>query len=292
MVWDCRGDSVAEAVARAGDYRGLSALARHWAGSRAEMQRRVAARTCDAAIFVGQLLADLCAHHIGPKPKLIIHCTASEDRFFYDPEARQAQRRRLGYQVDDKVLVYCGSLTSFEYFEDSLEYFARSAESDPRLRFLAVTPQVEVARRLVSRLKLPGVIVVQAEFEEVNLYLNAADAGLLLRRRDAIGAVASPTKFAEYCLTGLPVIMNDYIGDTFSVAQSLGLCVSPDAMPFCSRLSGEQRAAAAKKACVLLGKAQHVFQYEQLYNSAFRRGECTTTDEFCSVTLDGARTAR
>jgi hypothetical protein len=230
----------------------------------------VAASACDAAIFVSQPLARLCAADLDGKAATIIPCTASEDRFFYDPALRSAQRAELGYSDDDKVVVYCGSVSTFEYFEESAAYVARAAAANERLRFLVVTPQVDTASHQLAGYGLVGATVVRADFADVNRYLNAADAGLLLRRRNPVTESASPTKFAEYCLTGLPVIMHDYIGDTFDIARSLGLYISPDAA-----LSGLPppvgRAAAAAKARDRLGKAGNAIAYEEAYGSALCR---------------------
>jgi hypothetical protein len=46
---------------------------------------------------------------------------------------------------------------------------------------------------------------------EINDFLSAADFGFILRERNKISRVAFPTKFAEYCLTGLPVIIGDAV---------------------------------------------------------------------------------
>ena len=64
--------------------------------------------------------------------------------------------------------------------------------------------------------------MIEAAYHEVNSYLNAADAGFLLREQNPLNEVASPTKFAEYCLTGLPVIMQNTVKDAFEMARSLG----------------------------------------------------------------------
>jgi hypothetical protein len=55
--------------------------------------------------------------------------------------------------------------------------------------------------------------VVRAAHHEINAYLNAADVGLLIREPHLLNAVACPTKFGEYAVTGLPVILTAQIGD-------------------------------------------------------------------------------
>ena len=49
--------------------------------------------------------------------------------------------------------------------------------------------------------------------EEINNYLNATDYGILFRENLPINNQASPTKFAEYILAGLKVIISEGVGD-------------------------------------------------------------------------------
>jgi len=39
-------------------------------------------------------------------------------------------------------------------------------------------------------------------------FLQAADMGILLRKKDPLNEVAAPTKFAEYMMTGLPTLIS------------------------------------------------------------------------------------
>ncbi len=57
------------------------------------------------------------------------------------------------------------------------------------------------------------------------LFLMASDMGVLLRERDPLNEVAAPTKFAEYVMTGLPVLISEYVGDysNFVAENNLGL---------------------------------------------------------------------
>ena len=57
--------------------------------------------------------------------------------------------------------------------------------------------------------------------------LSAADFGLLLRENNIVNNVASPTKFAEYLMAGLPVIISNGIGDFsyFVRFKNVGICI-------------------------------------------------------------------
>jgi hypothetical protein len=60
-------------------------------------------------------------------------------------------------------------------------------------------------------------------------HLCAGDVGLLLRERHPMNEVAAPGKFAEYALSGLPIVMTEGIGD-FSepMRESEFACILPD----------------------------------------------------------------
>lgn len=264
LVWDCRGDSAAEAVERLKRLRWLPSFARRLKRRRAERERALAARACDRAVFVSEPLARLCAPLLSGKPAVVIPCAASEDLFFYDPALRARMRRELGYAEGDRIYVYSGSLVSYQRFDETAFLFQGWRAVDPRARLLVLTPDADAARRRLAHLDPDAVRVTSARFDTVNGYLNAADAAFMLRRPSLVNQVASPTKFAEYCLAGLPVIMTDAVEEAWRTSEIL-----------CNRirLEGESlewppafdRAEVARRARGLLGKRHLASRYDQVY---------------------------
>ena len=87
-------------------------------------------------------------------------------------------------------------------------------KEDPLLHFVALCPDTaSMEEACMGSLPLGRFTVLHAEHDAVVGWLNAADLGILLRADDPVNRVASPTKFAEYALTGLPVAMSAGIGD-------------------------------------------------------------------------------
>ena len=152
----------------------------------------------------------------------VIPCSASECVFFFDPALRCEARRKLGYEDTDRVAVYSGSLEFYQCFPESVASFRRLREAGALSRLLVVTPEVARAEAAMRDLPAASYRVVHAPFERVNEYLNAADVAFMLRRPDPLNLVASPTKFAEYCLTGLPIVMGNSIEQSYSIARELG----------------------------------------------------------------------
>jgi len=64
----------------------------------------------------------------------------------------------------------------------------------------------------------------------------------------------------------------------------------PHAAPMTKTACGPSN-ARAEKARTLLGKAEHAFQYEDVYNSALRKRGGIATDAPRSAIVDGARAA-
>ncbi len=64
--------------------------------------------------------------------------------------------------------------------------------------------------------------------DEVYKYLNAADFGILFRENTVMNNVASPTKFAEYMLCGLPVIISEGVGDYsyYTLEKEVGIILN------------------------------------------------------------------
>ena len=185
----------------------------------------MAARACDRAVFVSEPLARLCAPLLSGKPAVVIPCAASEDLFFYDPLFARACAGNIGYAEGDRIYVYSGSLVSYQRFDETAFLFQGWRAVDPRAHLLVLTPDADAARRRLAHLDPDAVRVTSARFDTVNGYLNAADAAFMLRRPSLVNQVASPTKFAEYCLAGLPVIMTDAVEEASANLRNI---VQPD----------------------------------------------------------------
>ncbi len=157
-----------------------------------------------------QLEYPSCADRIWAIP-----CVATEKLFFFDPGLRDRTRDALALK-DRHVLVYAGALEAGWHVPDVMfSLFAEWRTRDRRLHLLLITPDQAKALALIIQAGLSSseVTLVSAKHDEVSTYLNAGDAGLLLRRSHPLNRVASPTKFAEYAMTGLPVLASKGIGD-------------------------------------------------------------------------------
>ncbi len=139
--------------------------------------------------------------------------------FFMNSTLRERIREKLNYKDDDIVIIYIGALNMKWEIPDVVFSFLKDLSlKDKLFKFLIVTPDVEFTNTYISKYKLKNyATVLESPFNEVNHYLNAADIGLLLREDILMNNVASPTKFSEYLLAGLPAIISKGILDFSSV---------------------------------------------------------------------------
>lgn len=140
---------------------------------------------------------------------------ADSELFFYNEGLRNDVRKELDLDSSDILIVYSGRLEMiWEIPDEIFDFFRNLLTKDHRFKLLLITPDVDLANEMIGDYKFENVTYVKkVELPEVNRYLNAADVGLLLREDIPMNNVASPTKFAEYLMAGLPVLISSSIHD-------------------------------------------------------------------------------
>lgn len=239
----------------------------------AHAELRQAAAECSGAIFVSRILAELVRPMLRTNRVEIIPCGASRRLFFFDPILRSRTRAALGLTDDHEVYIYSGGLAAYQCFERTLDLFAARYRRNPEAHLLLLTPAIDQARSLVDDHGLPAEAVTlrKASIEEVNDFLNAADCAFMLREESPINASAAPTKFAEYALAGLPVIMTEAVRDAALLAHRHGNLVNPREDGAWSLPTGDRVTLSAAYAEVLSKEAQSE-SYRRLYNSVAEAG--------------------
>jgi len=192
----------------------------------------------DAVICVSRRLREVMVQRYALEPHRaervhVIPTLASRREFSFDPDRRERARRALGLQ-DRFVVLYSGNLRGrWQVPEKLVQAFVDIRQVRPTAFFLVLTPETDRGRiePLLSGAALPArdVRVLSCPHGEIVDHLRAADVGLLLRERHPMNEVAAPGKFAEYVLSGLPIVMTEGIGD-FSAPMrgSEFACVLPD----------------------------------------------------------------
>jgi len=267
FIWDCRGDAESEFLHRAGNSK--SVIYRLFLKYQAASKRkhaRLAAIGCDKAMFVTKELRDSVGNEIEDKQFAIIPCVASERMFYYSKELRNETRDKYCFSENDIVIVYCGNTQKYQCYEESIDLFKKLRHKNNNVKLLIVTPELHTALEPLMSLPEESYILTSSAFDETNAILNAADYGLLIRENIQLNRVASPVKFAEYSLAGLPVIMSDSVPSSYEIAKNIG--------NLCEYKNGEirlmqvyDRQAVANKYKEVLSKSAYLNIYKEIYGN-------------------------
>jgi len=153
-------------------------------------------------------------------PVAVIPTCADLDRF--QPGAADASTRRdLG--LDGAVVVGCvGTLSNWYLRGETLSFLAWLAGRMPRMKALIVTREdhgrlrADAARQGLSADRL---VLTRAPFEEMPALMRLMDAGVFFIRVCFSKRASAATKLAEFLGCGVPVVINDGIGDSGEIVR-------------------------------------------------------------------------
>lgn len=164
---------------------------------------------------------------------LVIPGSADENQFFLDRAIRGKIRKAYGVEKRF-VLIYTGKLDlHWQKKEAVFQLAAGLMRIHPFFFFMCLTPEMDLARRLAENSGIDGksLLIKYADYSDIPEYLNAADAGIILRDDNMTNHVASPTKIPEYLLCGLPVVISRNVGDFSEFIEKNDLGIVLDENP-------------------------------------------------------------
>lgn len=270
IIWDCRGDSEAEFLLSYSPANFFSGLVKQVFPWLIRWRTYHAARNCRGAIFVSEGLLKRKGGRLKYKNYQIIPCGVSNKLFFFSDALRQSTRERLGYHQNDRVVIYSGGMAKYQGFPEYIKMFRKLHEQDRNYKFLVVTPYMEKAAASLLDLPPDSYQLISAPFDEMNALYCASDFGALLRPPSPVNNVASPTKFGEYCLSGLLVIMNNTVEQSYRFAEMLGNLIPYNSMLDTASFaihSNENRERLSREASKLISREALADRYLQLYFS-------------------------
>ncbi len=157
-------------------------------------------------------------------PWRVIPSCVELNHFRFDAAGRARVRAALGIG-DRPVIVYSGSIGTWYLLDEMVSFYQAARERWPGLFFLGLVNRAP--EQVVQALKARGIpetdfAVTWATHAEVPAYLSAADAGLAFIRPCLSKLSSSPTKYAEYLATGLPLVANAGVGDVDAIIRDTG----------------------------------------------------------------------
>jgi glycosyltransferase involved in cell wall biosynthesis len=134
---------------------------------------------------------------------------------------------RLAHTAERKSerfeLVYAGSVTGLYMLDEMGKFFVTLRERWPDAFFRILTAaDPEFVYRTFSRLEIPSddYSVAKASPDEVLNIVSRAHLAISFRKPTFSQIAASPTKVPEYLACGVPVVVNDGVGDTTEIIKA------------------------------------------------------------------------
>ena len=168
-------------------------------------------------------------------------------------------------KIGDIMLVIFSKESSSIVENRGFERSVNLREMNPNYRLLVLTPFKDAALLALDSLSEDRYEVKTCTLLQINAYLNAADIGFLIREPMKTNWVASPTKFAEYVLTGLQILTTDAIPYVYRAAlEGEALIKNPRDISLCTT---EERTTLARRFSDSLGRKNFIENYRRLYET-------------------------
>ncbi|WP_345853968.1 hypothetical protein [Shewanella algae] len=178
-------------------------------------------RKADRVLVVTQELKNIYIERYSqPSNKFIVMPTGFDvNKFFPSKELRSRARESMNLN-ERFVFIFTGNVYySWQNISSCIRLFKFCKKNElvpnPYIIFLIREQDYHIAKHFIEKHNLSedDFYLGCVPHEQVNYYLNASDAGLLLRDNHPLNKVAAPGKIGEYLSAGLSVITTPYIGN-------------------------------------------------------------------------------
>lgn len=111
------------------------------------------------------------------------------------------------------TFVYAGSMPDWQCVKESLLVFKNVQKKFSNAEMYLYTADHEKALKFIEEVNLSNVILDYVPYEQLNQKLKNIKYGFLIRHKDVVNAVATPTKMNSYIANGIIPIYTDTIFD-------------------------------------------------------------------------------
>ena len=129
------------------------------------------------------------------------------------------------------MFLYIGSVGTWYLLEEMIDFFIAAKSIINNAHFLILThidKDMVISACKRKKLSFNDVTVDNAEFSNMPYYIKLADVGIFFIKPCFSKRSSCPTKFAEYLVCGLPLVINSGIGDTDKIVKDYKLGVVID----------------------------------------------------------------
>lgn len=267
VLWDCRGESLSELHDAISRKNRLYKVVLMPLLLLEKFRLLVISKYADAAVFVSNALYSKYAKWINTNNIEIIPCPVAESKFYFNKDKRYKLRSYYNISDEINVFMYSGSMVAYQAVEQQIILYRKILERDNHIIFY-LTSDIALAKETFQEFSQDRFVIKSVPFVEMNDYYNLADFSFLIRDALVLNFVASPTKFGEYCLTGLPVIMNDAVEQAYKNAILLGNCIniSPLDLTNVKRFDDNRREKIANGAKKIYSRSVLNEKYKLIYS--------------------------
>ena len=214
-------------------------------------------------------MADYCVS-LGVRTKPTkVHFPPLDLSHFRNQGRDQDLRRSLGFNDEDRVLVYMGSFFYFSGLVDALDAFAEVSKSSPNLKLLLIGggEQDSELRQKVEALGLAAIVVFTGfvSYNELPRYLKIADIAVNTLELTLVANVAFPNKVLQYMAAGLPVVSTRLNGLEQTFGDRAGITWasnSKEVIRAASKLSQQAETELTKVSALQIGAVSENFGVE------------------------------
>jgi glycosyltransferase involved in cell wall biosynthesis len=162
---------------------------------------------------------------VDPKKILTLPNGIDVDNFKLNESDRIMMRTQLDIRDDEFVGIYAGKFGGIYHYEHAFDLFvcAFKCIKNFKLIILSSTDHVEIKQNLVKRgIDVKKVFIGFVRRTQVPQYLSAADFAFAPIKPSPSRIYCCPIKNGEYWSNGLPVFMEDGIGDDSDIIKTEG----------------------------------------------------------------------
>lgn len=178
---------------------------------------RILVELADKVVCVSMRHRDHIARRYGRSASVVVIPCCTDFTPIESLKTRDSTRNELALgRPDSIVLFYSGSTSKYQLVEKMVAFYETLKEESPDCAFVLLVPGEE-DRKLVQNLfkdqNKASVFVKSVSHDLVASFAAASDIAFLLREDVLMNQISSPTKFAEYLISGLPVLITPNVGD-------------------------------------------------------------------------------
>jgi glycosyltransferase involved in cell wall biosynthesis len=147
------------------------------------------------------------------KIKVIPCCT---DENLFQKKNIQNVRNELGFNRDDFVISYVGSIGSWYMLDEMLDFFKCLQVKKPNAKFFFITkdnPQLIIEKVKSKKIDISAIKIKPSSREMMPSYIGASNFSIFFILPVFSKKASSPTKMGEIMNLGIPIVCNSGVGD-------------------------------------------------------------------------------